>query len=257
MFTCVCWEPTSTVTTSFINCEDVSYEPLLFFQLFALLSTHWGRFGHPLSLFCYLCYVLDFCNTLCIFFSGFLVLKIRMHCTRNILIVLLFALWAVSCSALEAVEHLLSNFEVTFTPILGWTTFCILRKIWFIIVVLWNLKSSMPMEHLWFNNVFLHEFWVLSTNLLRNDFTQSELKLFINEEVSVAFLNFPRTSIFWTHNGVNWHAYIWSDILFHALEAETMAALKISSLDYSCWCCFTYPYFTDLTYFRCSVDSRL
>ena len=186
-----------------------------------------------------------------------LVLLICELCAWLMLVMLLSTFGAVSCSALEAIEHLLSNFEVTFTPVLGWTTFCILREIWFIIVVLWNLKSSMPMEHLWFNNVFLHEFWVLSTNLLRNDFTQSELELFINEEVSMAFLNLPRTPIFRTHNGINWHAYIRSNILFHALEAEAMAALKISSLDYSCWCCFTYPYFTDLTYFCCSVNSRL
>ena len=175
MFACMCWEPASAVTTSFINCEDVSDELLFIFQLLAFLSTDWGRFCLKLGLCCHSCYVLDFCNALCIFLSGFLVLKICMHCTRNILIVFLFALWAVHSSALEAVEHLLPNFKVTFTSVLGWTTFGILREIWFIIVVLWNLKSSMPMEHLWFNNVFLHELWVLSTNLLRDDFAQSEL----------------------------------------------------------------------------------
>ena len=175
MFACVCWEPASAVTTSFIYGEDVSDVPLFIFQLLALLSTYWGRFGLKLSFCRHSCYILDFCNTLCIFLTCFLVLKICMHCTWNILIVFLFALWAVHSSALEAVEHLLSNFEVTFTPVLGRTTFGILREIWFIIVVLWNFKSSMPMEHLWFNNVFLHEFWVLSPNLLRDDFAQSEL----------------------------------------------------------------------------------
>ena len=61
--------------------EDVSDVPLFIFQLLALLSTYWGRFGLKLSFCCYSCYILDFCNTLCIFLSGFLVLKICMHCT--------------------------------------------------------------------------------------------------------------------------------------------------------------------------------
>ena len=62
------------------------------------------------------------------------------------------------------------------------------------------------MKNLRLNNVLLHELWVLGADVLRHDFTESELELFIYEEVCLAALDFSCATVFWTFYWIHGHA---------------------------------------------------
>ena len=160
---------------------------------------------------------------------GFSVLFVSIFCTRRMLIVWQFALRTEGHSAFKAVKHVLSNFVVAFTPIFRRKTICIQREIWFIPVVLRNSERWVPVENLRLDYVFLHEVFILRSNLLCHNLTEPQLELLINEEVCLTTLNLSSAAVFGTLDRECSHADGRSDVFLHAANAETMSTLEVSS----------------------------
>ena len=184
-----------------------------------LLYCNLSGFSLLFSLLSNLCYILNFSHTLSVLFQGELVLLICIFRTWHVLIVFLLTFGTVRSSALKAVEHLFPDFVVAFSSVFRWESIFIQWSKRHIPVILRNLECWVPVEHLRFNNILLHELWILRADLLRHNIAKSQLKLLIDEKVRLSFLNFPSAAIFGTLDRINCHANTWSNILFHTINA--------------------------------------